>query len=117
MKHRALVSALALAISIAMTPAAFARDIVVHAGKLLDGVGKIAQTNVSILIHDDRITEVRAGFVSPAGYEVIDLSKSTVLPGLIDCHDHITSQFDGGNPIAEAVTQTSYDQAMESTAY
>ncbi|HVY89388.1 MAG TPA: amidohydrolase family protein [Hyphomonadaceae bacterium] len=117
MKHRTLVSALALAISIAVAPTAFAKDIVVHAGKLLDGVSKTPQTNVSILIHDDRITEVRAGFISPKGYDVVDLSKSTVLPGLIDCHDHITSQFDGGNPIAEAVTITAYDLAVQSTAY
>jgi imidazolonepropionase-like amidohydrolase len=117
MAHRTLVSALALAASLAFTPPALAKDIVVHAGKLLDGVSKTPQTNVSILIHDDRITEIRPGFVSPRGFEVVDLSKATVLPGLIDCHDHITSQFDGGNPIAEAVTTTSYDLAVRSTAY
>ncbi len=117
MTHSTFVGALALAASLALAPAALAKDIVVHAGKLIDGVSKTPQANVSILIHDDRITEIRTGFVSPAGYTVIDLSKSTVLPGLIDCHDHITSQFDGGNPIAEAVTVTSYDLAMRSTVY
>ena len=63
MKHRILVSALALAVSLAFAPAALAKDIVVHAGKLLDGVSKTPQTNVSILIHDDRITDIRSGFV------------------------------------------------------
>ena len=117
MTHRTLVSVLALVGSMMLAPTALAKDVVIHAGKLIDGLSKTPQSTVSILIHDDRITEIRPGFVTPAGYEVIDLSKSTVLPGLIDCHDHITSQFDGGNPIAEAVTATTYDLAMQSTAY
>jgi len=96
---------------------AFAHDVVIHAGRLIDGVDKAPRANVSILIHDDRITGIENGFVSPAAAEVIDLSKETVLPGLIDCHVHITSQNDGGNPIVEHVTETEYDDAVRATAY
>jgi imidazolonepropionase-like amidohydrolase len=39
------------------------------------------------------------------------------LPGLIDCHVHLTNQFDGGNPIAREVTETRFDSAVKSTAY
>src|SRR5262249_11390824 len=94
-----------------------AKDLVIHAGRLIDGVTKTVRTNVSILVHDDRIAAVQPGFSNPPGAQVIDLSKSTVLPGLIDCHVHITNQFDGGNPVAEAVTETDYDAAVKSTAY
>ena len=110
MKSKFLLAASAAALLMAQQAAA--KDVVIHAGHLLDGESKAARAQVSILIHDDRITGVQNGFVSPAGAEVIDLSNATVLPGLIDCHDHITSSFDGGNPVAESVTRTDFDDAF-----
>jgi len=83
----------ALAAVMLATPA-LAKDVVIHAGRLIDGVSATPKSNVSILIKDDRITGVQSGFVTPAGAEVIDLSKSTVLPGFIECHDHISSSGD-----------------------
>lgn len=50
-------------------------------GKMLD--------NVLITIEGDRIASVGSGS-APAGANVIDLSSSTVLPGLIDAHTHLT---------------------------
>lgn len=71
--------------------AADANDIVIHAGQLLDGIDSKPQSQVTIVIHDDRIVAVTPGFVTPAGAEIIDLSQATVMPGFIDCHVHIAA--------------------------
>lgn len=116
MLHRTRARLLALAATAAAILAplpAQARDVVVHAGRLIDGVSARPREKVSILIHDDRIAEVRDGFVTPAGASVVDLSAATVLPGLIDMHDHIMSSYTGKNPIAERVQNSVIDSAFD----
>jgi imidazolonepropionase-like amidohydrolase len=108
--------AFAAIMTLAAGPAAFARDMVIHAGVLIDGVSKAPRRQVSILIHDDRITDVQPGFVTPAAAEVLDLSNATVLPGLIDAHDHITMTSPRGSPAAFQVTHTPEDAAFVSAA-
>jgi len=111
-----LLGAAALALCATSTPA-FARDVVIHAGHLIDGVSAKPRDTVSIVIKDDRIVDVRDGFITPSGAEVVDLSSATVLPGLIDMHDHITSQYTGKNPIAERFTTNALDTAYNSVTY
>jgi imidazolonepropionase-like amidohydrolase len=68
----------------------------IRAGRLFDGASDKMRENVVIVVQDDRIQSVgAAGSVSiPAGAAVIDLSRATVLPGLIDCHTHLGSRAD-----------------------
>ena len=77
-----------------MAMPAQAKDVVIHAGRLIDGVATAPKSRVSIVIKDERIVKVENGFVTPAGAEVIDLSAATVLPGFIESHDHISSSGD-----------------------
>ena len=66
-----------------------AQKIAIRAGRLIDGKNETALTNALILIEGEQIVSVSAGGTAPAGVEVIDLSKSTVLPGLVDTHTHV----------------------------
>jgi len=91
-------------------------ETVIQAGRLIDGVGTALRQNVSILVGGDRIVGVQEGFQTPAGARVIDLRTSTVLPGLIDCHTHITSE-GTGNAVVKAATETPLDDAVRSTVY
>ena len=97
---------------------ASAKDVVVHAGTLIDGVSATPQHQVSILIHDDRIASVQPGYVTPAGAEVIDLSTSTVMPGFIDCHIHVSARLPSQvNSLEDAFTHTAIDAALNGAKY
>jgi imidazolonepropionase-like amidohydrolase len=69
-------------------------EIVIHAGKVLDVRTGNYLMDQLIWIEGDRIKAIgKAADISsqvPAGAKTIDLSNSTVLPGLIDCHTHLT---------------------------
>ena len=61
----------------------------IRAGRLIDPEAGRALTNQVILVEGTRIKEVGANVAIPAGATVIDLSNMTVLPGLVDAHNHL----------------------------
>jgi len=61
----------------------------IKAGRLIDPETGTAATNQVILIEGEKITAVGPNLAIPAGAVVIDLSKLTVLPGLVDAHTHM----------------------------
>src|SRR5215470_12186303 len=66
---------------------------VIKAGRLIDPETGTATTNQIIIIEGEKIKDVGADLAIPAGATVIDLSKLTVLPGLVDAHTHMAMTY------------------------
>jgi imidazolonepropionase-like amidohydrolase len=86
---RARASALCVALPLLLPQSSSAQVTAIRAGRLLDpGTGTVA-TNRIILIEAGRFTAIGPDVAIPPGADVIDLSDLTVLPGLVDAHNHL----------------------------
>jgi imidazolonepropionase-like amidohydrolase len=96
---------LALGLSGSCLAAEGQRTVVIRAGQLFDGKSDRLVSNQVIVIQGERIAEVGpAGCVRiPAGAEDIDLATGTVLPGLIEGHNHLFKVGDYPGTGADAV--------------
>lgn len=101
-----------------LSAAALGADtVLVHAGRLIDGVSDSARERVTVVIEDDRIVGVEDGFRPGApDAEVVDLSDATVLPGLMDMHVHLDGELKPGRYLEEVQTERA-TYAIRSVAY
>src|SRR5207302_5824402 len=62
---------------------------VIRAGRLVDVDAGRVLTNQMLLVRSGKIEAIGENLSVPVGAMTIDLSKMTVLPGLVDCHTHL----------------------------
>jgi imidazolonepropionase-like amidohydrolase len=94
-----------------------AQKTIIYCGRLVDPASLKVQTEMSIVITGNTISDVQKGYAaSAAGDKVIDLKNRTVMPGLIDAHVHLEMET-GPNAQLKRFTQDDADVAFQSTVY
>ncbi len=96
----------------------------IHCGKLLALPGQAPLDGRTVVVADGRIVKIVVGFAAAgdvpeadgARVEIIDQKERFVLPGLIDCHTHLTGEYDRHVRLRR-VEETDADAAVKATVY
>lgn len=95
----------------------FGQRTLIHCGSLIDGKNKEQLQQVTLVVEANKITSVDKGFTKPSQNDkLIDLSKKTVMPGLIDMHVHLESET-SKDALLKRFTLNEADVAFQSTVY
>ena len=112
--ERRVRAALAFAAAVLLAPATGqAETVYVHAGRLIDTARGEALADRLIKVVDGRIASVAAWSAPPADGAVVDWSRFTVLPGLIDLHTHVADGYGQTNDPAEALKHSAQATALK----
>jgi imidazolonepropionase-like amidohydrolase len=79
----------AVLLSALCLPAVCADVIAIRAGRLIDPETGRASANQIILVEAGKFKEIGANVAIPPSAQIVDLSKYSVLPGLVDAHNHL----------------------------
>jgi len=93
---------------------------VIHAGKVLTVPGKAPLSKQTIVIEDGIITAVKPGFIALSKIDktaqLVDLSKSFVMPGLMDMHVHLQGELGPKND-SEKLRMSDADKLVKSAYF
>lgn len=100
-----------------ITVTAYSQKTLIHCGNLIDGKANDVQPQMTLVVEGNKIIAVQKGFTQPAaGEKLIDLSKKTVMPGLIDMHVHMESETNKEQGL-QKFTLNDADVAFRSTVF
>ena len=89
---------------------------VIHAGLLINGESSVPSPEMSIVIEGSKIQAIETGYITPDSEdEFIDLSGYTVLPGLMDMHVHLSSEY-SKNSYQERISLNAGDYAIRAVS-
>jgi imidazolonepropionase-like amidohydrolase len=96
----------------AQAPQAPPQVIAIRAGRLVDVERGQVRRDQLIVVRGDRIIAIHAGSSRPpAGARLLDLSRYSVIPGLIDCHAHLIGDLTGSDvllPLERSAAQEAF---------
>ena len=92
-------------------------DTLIHAGRLIDGDASRAVNDRTIRVVGNTITAIEDGFTEPGNNDrVIDLRNSTVMPGWMDLHVHLTGEYSARSNLNRFVLNEA-DYAFDAAKY
>ncbi len=94
----------------------FGQKTIIHCGYLIDGKTNDAQPEMTIVVEGNKIVAINKGFTAVANETLIDLSKKTVMPGLIDMHVHLENETNK-DQVLQKFTLSDADVAFRSTVF
>jgi imidazolonepropionase-like amidohydrolase len=107
----------ALLVIVLFSLGTFAQRTIIHCGTLIDGKSNTVLSQMSIVVEGNKIVSIEKG-LSKAGENetLVDLSKKTVMPGLIDMHVHLEGETNKDQFLQE-FTLNEADIAFRSTVF
>ena len=96
----------------------FAQDIYLHCGQLIDTEKEKVFTEKTIVVSGNKIKSIENGYITSddPNDTVIDLKSKTVMPGLIDMHVHLESEYNPARYM-DQFTANEADVAFKSVNY
>jgi len=110
-----LIAASLIVPIVGQQPAPAVRRVAIRAAHLLDPASGQRTDDVVVLVEGDRITQVGSRLSIPPGVDTIDLGRTTLLPGLIDVHTHLSTQSD--EYYADTFRRSPIDAAVRAPAH
>lgn len=90
----------------------------IHAGKLITAENDKVLTKMTVIIDGNKIIKIEKGYTSPGeNDQVINLEDSTLMPGLMDMHTHLSFQHSGPSTYVEPFTLNEADFALKSVSF